>query len=538
MSCRGLLGLFEGHRARGLVQQMKAHGQKGDSKNLKVSGEEGADPHGAHLSYQLGHDAERLPRGLKCACSMLRSPIKGNTPKVGGSPTKVGGSRFLAGICSREDLLTQRSQMCSLRPRTYPNGGNLASHQEDNNTSKRSMSDAKELGRMITMMGRACFRTTRLGLAGESRAGGQFGQRSKWTVGVIAVILAAQGSVFAGVSQAATNPENQAKPSSLLAVEGPSLSVNLSKAPLAAVMEEFSKRSGIAVFVAPSVASAEVSVQFQQVPIEEGLKRILEGKRFVLLYKQAPSAGDRSGTRPLREILVLGVKTGSAAPLAQSQAAPRPEGASEGKVLEGASEGRKPKMDGLQGLLDKAHAGRDPEKPAETPSIEELTGRALEDSDPSARLSALDELASQSEGADLLPTYLSALRDENEEVRQAALQWLSQMTEGPPLDAYAEVALRDPSADLRGEALDLLRAADGSLPLAAMADVALKDSSPELRSEALEVMVEKLVSGQLPADSQPVVRASLERGLRDPDPEVREAAEALIEELKTPLRSR
>ncbi len=358
------------------------------------------------------------------------------------------------------------------------------------------------------MMGRACVRTTRL-----------------WKVAVIAVILAALGSVLPGVSQAATNPEDRTKPPFLLAIEGPALSVNLNKTPLAAVMEEFSKRSGIAVFVAPAVAAAEISVQFQQLPIEEGLKRILEGKRYVMLYKEPSLPGDRSGTRSLREILVLGVKAGPEAPLAQSQAAPGPR-----RALESAE----PKMGSLKELLEKARAGRNRPKPGETPTVEELTGQALKDSDPSARLSALDELVGQSEGAIVLPTLLSALRDETEEVRQAALQWLGQAAEAPPLDAYAEVALRDPSADLRREALDLLRAADGSLPLAAMADVALKDSSPEIRSEALDVMVEKLVSGQLPEGSQQVVMASLERGLRDPDAEVREAAEALIEELRNP----
>ena len=89
---------------------------------------------------------------------------------------------------------------------------------------------------------------------------------------------------------------------------------------------------------------------------------------------------------------------------------------------------------------------------------------------------------------------------------------------------------------MRREALDLLRTADGSLPLAAMAEMAMKDSNPEIRSEALDVMVEKLAAGQLPEGSHQMVMASLERGLRDPDPEVREAAETLIEELETPRK--
>src|SRR5437867_10505958 len=106
------------------------------------------------------------------------------------------------------------------------------------------------------MMGTACSRTTCPGFAGQTRAGRPLGRRSERRVAVVTVILAALRSLFSAVSQAATNPEAQAKSAFVLAIEKSALTVNLSKAPLAAVMEEFSKRSGIAVFVAPSVAAA------------------------------------------------------------------------------------------------------------------------------------------------------------------------------------------------------------------------------------------------------------------------------------------
>jgi hypothetical protein len=288
-----------------------------------------------------------------------------------------------------------------------------------------------------------------------------------------------------------------------LAVHNQTLSVKIENASLETVLSELAGQAGLKVSIASSARRDLLSTEFRNLPLEEGITRLLSGKSYALIY--APS-----GSHPLwavAEILVYPSETGPPTTTGAILSTIVPTGANLGKgtLTLPAKESRGLARSGDSKLLkdksDKKRAMTREELPDEIPE-EELRRTAREAPDPDARIDALEELAGRwDEGSTLsmLSTLTSALKDSNE--------------------------------DVRAKALELLRYADTPVPIGAFADVALTDKSPDVRIEALNLMTERAVLGELRVGEKEVVRATLQQGLHDQNAEVHEEAQALLGEL-------
>ncbi len=228
------------------------------------------------------------------------------------------------------------------------------------------------------------------------------------------------------------------------------LSVRIQNRPLDRVLDEISREGRVAIVPAEGVGGRLVSVEFSDLPIDEGLRRILNREDAFLYY--------RAGA--MRAIWVY-----------------EPD------------EGR-----GLQPIP--------PELWASTFEFEEGL------SDPSAEVRARSvRTLVERKGETVLDQVLTALRDDADSVRAAALFGASNADVEIPPDILSELAIYDPSVDVRFLAFEALSLAHEP-NLEAIAEAALSDRSPHLRSKAREVLgrvevARRPVEPRQPAQTQP-----------------------------------
>lgn len=122
--------------------------------------------------------------------------------------------------------------------------------------------------------------------------------------------------------------------------------------------------------------------------------------------------------------------------------------------------------------------------PEDFPSLRRV---ALEDADPERRLTAVT-LLGISENAEAVPVLAEALNDEDEEVRMEAVLALADFTDEAPVAAMLSQALSDPSAEIRYEALDVLSDIETAEAKAAVTK-ALDDPDEDVR-ELAEIILE------------------------------------------------
>jgi hypothetical protein len=255
------------------------------------------------------------------------------------------------------------------------------------------------------------------------------------------------------------------------------LSLTLRAAPLAHVLEEIGRQSGVSVAVDPSVPIL-VTTRFEKLPLEDGLRRLLRDANFTLNYR---SEG------VLSEVRVWPLGTGGGPPRTRPSAAPR------GRDADGADrEGRG------------AEAGR-PERlrqpaVADTGHETEVLG-VLGASDPIARNRVLEALRERMDDRDL-PVFLKAVSDNDARVRRSALEAL--------LDLAASSSFDD-------------------LPVERLRDVATDDSDSTVRRAAVE-----LLAGIGDDTRDPEALAAVRQAAQDPDPAVRRLARDLDRELSKP----
>lgn len=236
------------------------------------------------------------------------------------------------------------------------------------------------------------------------------------------------------------------------------LSVRVQNRPLEWVLEEISREGRVAIIRADGVGGERVSVQFQDLPLDEGLRQILKEKDAFFFYgvEEKPPAS-------LRAIWIYPSRRG-------------------------------------RGLA--------PVPPETWASTKELEGR-LTEPDPQARSQAVEALVER-KGDRALDVVLQALRDADEQVRSWALYSALSAGVELPTDSLIDLALHDPSHNVRFLALEAL-ATDPNVRT--VGEQALNDPSPHVRRKAQEIL-ETLKGGsastESPEPSQPV------QGQREP----------------------
>lgn len=222
-------------------------------------------------------------------------------------------------------------------------------------------------------------------------------------------------------------------PQPVITVKDGRLTVQVQQWPLERVLEEISRHARVGIVRAPGVEGERVSVQFQELPVDEGLRRILTAHDAFFFY-----GGEEKAPTSLRAVWIY------------------PRGG-----------GR-----GLQ-----------PVPPETWASTMELEGRVA-DPDPGVRVRAVEALVER-KGDQAGEAVLDALRDHDDQVRIRALYQALRAGVKLPTDALRDLALNDPSADVR---LLALAALGGSPELRTIAETVLNDPNPRIQRTAQEIL--------------------------------------------------
>lgn len=285
-----------------------------------------------------------------------------------------------------------------------------------------------------------------------------------------------QDTVLPPTAQVTVNAESQL------------VTLDVKHAPLAAVLTAIGQQARITISVPDNITAERLSLSFQNVPLEEALKRVLAGQSYTFAYKQDKGREVIAGVR-------LFAKNGQVPPtnsapsgmqviakLMGSQGLPTPLPATRSWGRGGAT----------------ANDGKGAPISDDVP-LDELKRSFSETQDPARRSAILDAMANRGEEGPVAPALSMALSDSDEEVRTDALNHLK-MTSEP-------------------------------LPLGPLAQMAATDSNPDLRMEAMTLMADQLSAEERTKEEWALAQASLSRSLSDPHPDVREQAEMLLSDL-------
>lgn len=263
------------------------------------------------------------------------------------------------------------------------------------------------------------------------------------------------------------------------------VTLDVKNAPLAAVLAAIGQQAQITVSVPDDITSERLlSLSFHNVPLEEALKRVLAGQSYTFAYKQDKGREVISGVRlfakyeqppPANSMPALAQLTGS-----RGLPTPLPTTRSWGR--------------GRSTMNEKTVAAVSDDVP-----LDELKRSFSETKDPARRSATLEAMADRGEEGPVAPILSTALSDSDEAVRTTAL--------------------------------DLLKSSSEPVPLGPLAQMAATDNNPDLRIEAMQLMADQLLEEGRTKEEWGVVRASLDRSLSDPNPDVREQAEMLLSDL-------
>jgi hypothetical protein len=333
-------------------------------------------------------------------------------------------------------------------------------------------------------------------------------------------------------------------------VNGGLVTAEIHDAPLLNVLEAIASESDIRIVVGP-MTDERVTIRFQDVPLDEALRRMLRGKSFTFVYS-ASSEDGTAHTLRLEEVYVITVGaakvpsaagassaagTSSAVRTAPTQrASPEADRAIAGTISErdgnlnapagaqttaGVGDSRQNKAaaeDEKRRLLELAK-----EALARTgdPNVIALGHTALEDPDPSAHMKALRALAKN--GADGAgPLTLALLGDTNSAVREVAAGALGRTKDGAAVNPLGWAVLNDSRRHVRAaaaRALGQVNSDHGVQPLLQ----ALGDRDQYVRLSSVRSL------GAI--GSTQAVPALIETSRRDASHWVRESAEQSVQKI-------
>jgi hypothetical protein len=231
------------------------------------------------------------------------------------------------------------------------------------------------------------------------------------------------------------------------------LTVKVQQMPLEQVLKEVAQQSGIRLRIQGSLAEP-VSVVFEDLPLDDGLKRLLKDRNFVLMYTRGPAG---AAPQQLTEVLVF-----STAPASTLARRPEPESA-RGPARAGATGGQQ--QGGWSALISKG----------------------LQDGDPAVRKEVIEQLGALGDKRAVEP-LIRALGDENAEVRTSATSALEDIRDERAIEPLGRALLTDTDEVVRAQAAQALAYIGGEHALAAL-EAALQDKSTEVRERVVEALI-------------------------------------------------
>lgn len=273
----------------------------------------------------------------------------------------------------------------------------------------------------------------------------------------------------AEVIQAAVKEKKEDKPL-VVSWNNGLLSVTIKEHSLREVFDALGKQMPLKVYFRQSEVSAlegkssaqekKLSITFRDLPVEEGIKRIL--KDISHLVKRANGdkerQTDKGGSAPQGIEIWLVDGSGSYVENATASTAGTQEPVAEEKT----------------GSLEQA-------------STEELMQKALSAREPNVREQSLHHLGDQIEEARIVETFVSALKDESAAVRLTALRRLLLADQEAPIEALTDMALKDPDPRLRKQALSVMVHKHGKAAEKTLEQFA-QGPDPEINSHATKLL--------------------------------------------------
>lgn len=231
------------------------------------------------------------------------------------------------------------------------------------------------------------------------------------------------------------------------------LTLRANDIPLKEVLTEIVDQSGISITIHGELEGL-ISADFSDLPMDEGLKRLVKGLNYVFIYG---SEKGKSGTLPIKRVIIYSKKGGgpirrleSRRVVPERQPSQELEEASFDSLVKALQDKdpavREEAVDRLVDLEDKR-------------AINHLSRVLLQDKAPDVRESAAEALGDFGDRRVVRP-LVRALRDEDAGVRESAVYALVEIGGGEAINALRR-ALQDEDEDVREAAADALEEMTG-----------------------------------------------------------------------------
>ncbi|MFQ5455647.1 MAG: HEAT repeat domain-containing protein [Nitrospirota bacterium] len=225
------------------------------------------------------------------------------------------------------------------------------------------------------------------------------------------------------------------------------------------ILKEIERQSGIRVFFEGDSGRKMVSRDINNLPLAEGIERILNGQNFILVYNTDERIeGKKTVGSGLAEIWILS----------------RSEESSQGD--RGVSQ---TPLSLLPEEIEPVHRRED---------IFQLIHDAINFPDPNIRIQAIRSLGA-SNNPDARSAIISALTDSDSRVRRTALSVLEDSDDPPPMDIIIQKGLHDADPNVRSMALSIISEMGDEVSVESLKQ-ALHDRDPNVRIAAMEGLLD------------------------------------------------
>ena len=220
----------------------------------------------------------------------------------------------------------------------------------------------------------------------------------------------------------------------VLSVHGELLSAKIEGVPLEIVMAELARQAQVKVSVAESATGEVVSVELENLPLEQGIRQILYDKNYSLRYSDQPASSRGRGGSTITEIHVVGAR-----------AKPAQHATSAASIQIGSS-----------WVVSVARV-----QDGDEPTVASLLA-AVNNADPKARREAVEALVGA--GDDVAVDTLGQLVLNDVEVRETAAMTLAGMGSSKALGMLGQI-LADSRPDVRRNAAEAIASIGGEQAL-------------------------------------------------------------------------
>jgi hypothetical protein len=228
------------------------------------------------------------------------------------------------------------------------------------------------------------------------------------------------------------------------------ISVDVENVPLRSLLGEVSRVSGVSIaYIGSERVDPKVSARFQDLPLEEGIKRLLRDSDYLLIYEPSPP-------RLVKAIVRLKDNSKSVTPSATQEkasekAALGPDGTAQ--LVDPSAMGEKAESRFIE-LRALGQEERSVERPE---ALEILTEAAFDTGEANLRIAAMEVLSQRQlqdpKAADVL---IQAATHEEARVRMTAIEALGSIKEGWAIGLLEQAANADPEEAIRERARELL----------------------------------------------------------------------------------